>query len=120
MSELEQKAPLLLQIMSSIVSTNDHRNQHKVGVKHYPGICMATGVLLKERNREICGIQSLLSLLLFLSHAEKKVKYYHTKCIMHAYIVPALLLFLYLLNQGVLQTQSCQCLYELHCCPSAG
>lgn len=44
MSELEQKAPFLLQIMSSIVSTNDHRNQHKVGVKHYPGICMATGV----------------------------------------------------------------------------
>lgn len=69
MSELhvEEKAPLLLQIMSSIiVSTNDHHNQHKVGVKHYPGICMATGVLLKERNRQIHGIQSLLSLLLFL------------------------------------------------------
>ena len=56
-----------------MVSMNDHRNQHKGGVQHYPGICMAMEVLLKDRNREICGVQSVLSLLLFFSHAEKKV-----------------------------------------------
>ena len=73
MLELEEKAPLLLRIFQSMVSVNDHRNQHKGGVQHYPGICMAMSVLLKERNREICGVQSVLSLLLFFSHAEKKV-----------------------------------------------
>ena len=72
-SELEEKAPLLLRIFQLMVSMNDHRNQHKGGVQHYPGICMAMAVLLKERNREICGVQSVLSLLLFFSHAEKKV-----------------------------------------------
>ena len=73
MSELEEKAPLLLQIFQLIMSANDHRNQHKGGDQHYPGICMAMEVLLKERNREICGVQSVLSLLLFFSHAENKV-----------------------------------------------
>lgn len=75
MSDLRTHAPLLLQILTSIVSTNDHRNKNKAGAAHYPGICMATAVILKERNREMCGIQSLVSLLLFSTHVEKKVCY---------------------------------------------
>ena len=75
--ELEEKAPLFLRICSSIVSINDHRNRQKFGANHYPGICMATAIILKERNREVCGLQSLMSLLFFSSHAEKKVATAH-------------------------------------------
>ena len=52
MADLEQKAPLLFQIVHSIASRNDHRNTVKVGTVHNPGICSAVAILLKERNRE--------------------------------------------------------------------
>ena len=51
---------------------NDHRNNNKKGTHHIPGVCMAIAILL-ERNREMCGIQSLLPLILFQSHAQKRV-----------------------------------------------
>ena len=72
-AELHDKAPTLLCIISTIVKHNDHRNASKRGDCHYPGICMAVAVLMKERNREMCGIQSLLTLLLFKGQAHKKV-----------------------------------------------
>ena len=84
-AELEGKAPLLLRICSSIVSVNDHRNQHKCGASHYPGICMATAVLLKERNREVTGLQSLMYLLFFSSHVEKKVILYSLHDYVHIF-----------------------------------
>lgn len=68
-SELE-KCPILF---THIISHTDHRNASKRGEKHYPGICMATAVLLKERNREMTGIQAFLSLVLLSSRVEKKV-----------------------------------------------
>ena len=71
--ELQQKAPLLFTLLHSIVSRNDHRNTVKVANIHYPGICSAAAVLLKERNREMCGLQSLVSLLMYSCHAEKQV-----------------------------------------------
>ena len=72
-SNLRTQALLIFQILTKIVSMNDHRNKQKAGAAHYPGICMAMAVMLKEKNREMCGIQSLVSLLLFQSHVEKKV-----------------------------------------------
>ena len=63
--ELEQKCPILFCLLTYIVSHTDHRNASKRGEKHYPGICMATAVLLKERNREMTGVQAFLSLVLF-------------------------------------------------------
>ncbi len=71
--ELTLKAPKLLKILTTIVARNDHRNKHKIGSAHYPGICMAAAVLLKERNREMCGVQSLVSLLMYSCHCEKQV-----------------------------------------------
>ena len=71
--ELNNKAPILLRLFSTIVQHNDHRNASKRGDRHYPGICMAVAVLIKERNREMCGIQSLITLLLFKGQAHKKV-----------------------------------------------
>ena len=71
--ELQQKAPLLFSVLLSIVSRNDNRNVVKVAAAHYPGICSVAAILLKERNREMCGLQSLVSLLMFSCHAEKQV-----------------------------------------------
>ena len=75
-SDLHLKAPLLFKLLYSVVSRNDHRNAVKVGAAHYPGICSAVAVLLKERNREMCGLQSLVSLLMYFCHAEKQVCMY--------------------------------------------
>lgn len=71
--DLKKKAPTLLQLLSTVVQCNDHRNTAKRGDSHNPGISMAVAVLLKERNREMCGLQSLIALLLFKGQAHKKV-----------------------------------------------
>lgn len=71
--ELKSNAPLLLDILYCLVARNDKRNKSKVGSAHYPGICTTIAVILKERNREMCGIQSLLSLMMYSSHCEKQV-----------------------------------------------
>ena len=73
-SELESRAPLLFKALSSIAMHSDPRNKSKVGPAHHPGICMAAAVILKERNREMCGVQSVLSLLMYSCHCEKKVQ----------------------------------------------
>lgn len=70
---LSAKAPLLLSLFSAIVSHSDHRNKKKADSAHYAGICMATAILLKERNREMCGVQSLISTILYNSHTDKQV-----------------------------------------------
>ena len=72
-TELQSRAPLLFKALSSIATHCDHRNQGKVGTSHYPGICMAAAVMLKERNREMCGVQSVVSLLMYSCHCEKRV-----------------------------------------------
>ena len=74
-TELQTKSPLSYAILFSIASRSDKRNICKVGSAHFPGLCMAAAVILKERNRVMCGVQSLLSLLhvLYSCHCEKKV-----------------------------------------------
>jgi len=71
--ELKEKAPLFLQILSSITSRNDHRIKLKSSRAHHPGICMAAAVVLKERSQKMTGVQSLISLILFASHVDKQV-----------------------------------------------
>ena len=71
--DLSLRAPTLLQLLSVIVSHSDHRNEKKTESAHHPGVCMTTAILLKERNREMCGVQSLISLILYSCHAEKQV-----------------------------------------------
>ena len=72
---LTQKAPTLFHVLSSIVAHSDRRNKKKLDTAHYPGLCMTVAVLLKERNREMCGVQSLISLLLYSSHVDKQVQH---------------------------------------------
>ena len=71
--ELEQDAPLLLKIMNCLVARYDYWNKCKVGTAHNPGFCTAAAVILKERIREMCGLQSLLSLPMYSCHCEKQV-----------------------------------------------
>lgn len=71
--ELKLNAPLLFKILVTIASRNDHRNVYKVGSAHYPGICTAVAIMLKERNRYMCGVQSLVSLIMYSCHCEKVV-----------------------------------------------
>ena len=71
--ELSSKCPVLLSLLNAIVSHSDHRNVTKQGSTHLPGVCMAIAILLKERNREMCALQSVVGLLLYKSHVQKKV-----------------------------------------------
>ena len=73
--ELETKAPTLWNMLTTIISHNDKRNQRKQGAVHYPAICMAVATILKERNKNMVGVQTPLSLILFKSHVQKQVKY---------------------------------------------
>ena len=51
--------------------------------QHMPGICMAVATLLKERNREMCGVQSIISVA---SQVKKKVSTTGTKShVIHTY-----------------------------------
>ena len=72
-NEFQYKAPTIYQIFTTVVSHNDHRNATKKGAQHNPSICMAAATLLKERNREMCGVQSVVSIALYMSQVQKKV-----------------------------------------------
>ena len=71
--DLKLKAPIIYKIASVIVSHCDHRNEFKKGSQHTSSKCMAVATLLKERNREMCGVQSVVSITLFASQVQKKV-----------------------------------------------
>jgi hypothetical protein len=71
--EMESKAPTLLQLLTHLVSQSDRRNDAKKGDHHYPAVCMSAAVILKERNREMVGLPTYISLLLFSSCAHKQV-----------------------------------------------
>lgn len=84
LTQLKTTAPLLLKILHSLASRNDHRNKVKIGAVHSPGICTAAAVILKERNREMCGLQSITSLLMYSCHCEKQViKIINTTFLVH-------------------------------------
>ena len=70
---LKGLAPILLKLLQVVASSNDHRNNLKKGDAHNPGICMAVAVLLKERCMHVSGLQSVVSLLLYMSSANKVV-----------------------------------------------
>lgn len=91
--ELQTVAPSLYEMLSAICEHSDHRNQHKRCSAHWPSICMAAAILLKERSREMCGLQGVLSLLLFASRVDKVVCYnYSYSHKIHSCIVIILLI----------------------------
>ena len=72
-ADLQLKVPLLFTILHGIAARNDNRNVVKVGAAHYPCICTTAAILLKERSREMCGLQSLVFLAMYTCHAEMQV-----------------------------------------------
>ncbi len=72
-TELETKAPTLYRIISYAFTHSSKRNKLKKGERQFPGLCTAVAVLLKERNKMMCGVQSFLSCALFATHIQKKV-----------------------------------------------
>ena len=71
--ELKLKAPTLLDMVLTLAS-NDGRNKRKSGAAHYPGVCTAIAVILKEWNREMFSVQMLPSLVV-TSRVQKQVKH---------------------------------------------
>ena len=84
-SEISSKAPTLFSIMNNCVVTQHSasRNKHKKGEAQYPGLCTAVAILLKERNRVMCGVQSYVSSVLFSSNIHKKVCASVCVCVWH-------------------------------------
>lgn len=76
--EMESKSPLLLRTLTTVATRVDHRYQHTPKTAKYPGIVTAAAVLLKQRNREMCGIPSIVSLMMYAGHCEKQVNIYHS------------------------------------------
>ncbi len=78
-ADLERTCPTLLRFLTSVVSANDARNAEQIvkyrkkSTHHYPGICTAAAILLKERNREMCGLQTYVALVLYHSNVKKRV-----------------------------------------------
>lgn len=71
--ELQTKSPLLLKILTAVVVRIDSRYAPKSQIVHHPAIVTAIAVLLKERNREMSGVQSINSCLMYACHCEKQV-----------------------------------------------
>lgn len=106
--ELRSKSPLLLKLLTTVATRVDHRS-HVSKKDKFPGIVSAAAVLLKERNREMCAIPSLVSLLMYAGHCEKQV--YTLQLNMHVASE-------YTTNNnyvGVQQVESCENLHQLQC-----
>ena len=71
-SELKQKLPIIYRVLSKIVSHSDKRNSRTIDY-HNPGMCTAVAILLNERNREMTGLQTLMSLILYPTQVQKQV-----------------------------------------------
>lgn len=71
--EMDSKSPLLLKILTTAATRVDHRYPHASNTAKYPGIITAAAVLLKQRNREMCAIPSVVSLMMYAGHCEKQV-----------------------------------------------
>ena len=73
--ELEMKAPLLLKVLSMVAIRTDARCEPRLPMSHHPAVVTSSAVLLKARNREMCGLQFNVSCLLYACHCEKQVKH---------------------------------------------
>ncbi|KAL5509486.1 hypothetical protein EMCRGX_G004873 [Ephydatia muelleri] len=78
-SKIRTKAPTLFSIMNNCVVTrrSASKNKHKKGDAQYPGWCTAVAILLNERSRVMCGVQSYVSSVLFSTKIHKKVELRH-------------------------------------------
>ena len=65
-AELTKKAPVLMKILKAAAES------HQTSL-HINPVCMAAAILLKQRNSQMCALQSIVGTLLYAGHAGKKV-----------------------------------------------
>ena len=56
---IQLKAPLLYHVlhMQSRIQEGPSKCGESIGAAHFPRICSSIAILLKEQNREMCGLQ---------------------------------------------------------------
>ena len=110
-NKLESTAPLLLRLMLLIVSHSNHRNKDKRCERHYPGMCMAIATLLKERNREMSGVQTLSLFLRMFRNRFVTHPYFDNTGI--ANTLGSMLKVMHI-SAGVHKAQPCRSAFKLH------
>ena len=66
--ELKQRTPTLLSILQAAARPTKKSSEPNPIV-----ICMAAAVLLKQRNQQMCLLQSIVAIILYAGHAAKKL-----------------------------------------------
>lgn len=69
--ELQDRAPTLLSILKCAARPRRSRSDPSL-----PGIGLAAAVLLKQRNKELNLVQSIVAVMLYAGHSAKKVCFY--------------------------------------------
>lgn len=72
-NDLKERATLLYQILRTVVSADSNRNTTKNMEKKKLAMAMAAGILLKARNKDMCLIQVVTSLILHNGGLSKMV-----------------------------------------------
>jgi len=73
MEELKSKSPLLLKVLAHVVVRWDPQYETRSPSVYHPSIVTAAAILLKQRNREMCGLQTVFSCLMYACHCKKQV-----------------------------------------------
>ena len=76
-NELKAKAPTLMSVLNAAAGCTPQQHQSV--------IAMAAAVLLKQRNKHVCLLQSVIGCILYSGHSAKKVQltYNHIWCEQH-------------------------------------
>ena len=72
-SELQTRAPLLLAVLSATAESTGPRNHQRLQAACLPFIGMAAAILLKCRNKHMCEVQHIMSLVLNAGHSSSQV-----------------------------------------------
>ena len=93
--DLKGKAPTLFQVLSAIMVRNDCCRK-KTEKAHYSALCTATAILINE----MCGLQYLVSLMLFF-HMQRKVSSNFNVCMFQ--------LIVFIIGLWSIQSPQCEC-----------
>lgn len=73
-SELTNRAPLLLSLLSAVADLRMSKKRLNIPVSCLPFVGMASAVLLKCRNKHMSAVQHIMSMILNAGHANSRVR----------------------------------------------
>jgi len=73
MTELQERTPTLLTLMSVVADKTWNRKTTTVPAKCALHVCVACAILMKARNMHMCAVQTIVSLLLNAGHVSSLV-----------------------------------------------